>query len=140
MKKHLRAWLLEWPMQPLALAACEVIELIAEPEIHDVPFGADWCRSLVYWRERLLPLASASNGRDEPSIVVIAYQLGARSPLQYAAIGARCMPRLIEILTDADCEPPPECFFSPAQLRACFNYDGRTLVVPDLASWFGGRA
>jgi len=132
-----RAWLLEWPSQPLALAPAEVIEVVYEPEVHRVPVGPDWCRWLVYWRDRLLPLALPSRGAlDSLSVVVIAYQQAPRAPLEHAAIAVRGTPRQIEVPRDADCDPPNEGVLAEPQVRACFLHENRPIVVPELRALF----
>lgn len=131
MNKALRAWLLEWPRQPLALAQCEVVEVVGEPEVHRVPCGPAWCRSLLYWRERFLPLAAPTH-RDGLTIVVVAYQTAPRTPLQYAALAVDGTPRQFDVPPDADCDPPADGVFHPSLLRASFRMEERTVVVPNL--------
>jgi chemotaxis signal transduction protein len=133
----LRAWLLEWPVQPLALAQCEVIEVVEEPEIHRIPVGPPWCRALVYWREQLLPLAlSYDSEPKELWIVIVAYQPAPGSALEHGAIAVRGMPRQIDVPVDADCEPPADTVLRDAQLRACFLFEDRTIVSPELQALF----
>jgi chemotaxis signal transduction protein len=135
--KKLRAWLLDWPVQPLALAQCEVIEVVEEPEIHRIPVGPHWCRALVYWREQLLPLALPSDSKAKNLwIVIVAYQPASGSALEYGAIAVAGMPRQIDVPLDADCEPPAESVLRDAQLRACFRFEDRTIVSPELQALF----
>jgi hypothetical protein len=137
MNAKTRAWLLDWPLQALALAGCEVIEVVASPEIHRVPFGPTWCRALMYWREQLLPLALPENTHvHDMHVVVVAYQTQARAPLQYAALPICGHPRQIEV-GDTDCALPAACALNEATLRACFQHDGRVVLVPELSMWFG---
>lgn len=136
-----RAWLLEWPAQPLALAPCEVIEIVDEPEVHRVPVGPDWCRALLYWRERFLPLAMPAVGMVERySVVVVAYQPAPRVPLEYAALPVAGRPRQIEVPADADCEPPSNCALAASHLRACFLWEERAIVIPELRSLFAAES
>jgi hypothetical protein len=138
--KPLQAWLLEWSPQPLALAPCEVIEVVDEPEVHRVPVGPDWCRSLVYWRERFLPLAMPADGAlDTLSVVVVAYQQAPRVPLEYAAIAVKGTPRKIGVAEDADCDPPSDGVLADSQLRGCFLYEGRAVAIPELSVMFATR-
>jgi hypothetical protein len=135
--KSVRAWLLEWPAQSLALAPCEVIEIVDEPEVHRVPFGPHWCRALLYWRARFLPMAVSADGIIEHlSVVVVAYQPAPRAPLEYAAIPVAGRPRRIDVPTDADCEPPSDCVLAASHLRACFLWEERAIVIPELRSLF----
>ena len=137
MSRSVRAWLLEWTSQPLALAAAEVIEVVYEPEVHRVPVGPDWCRWLVYWRDRLLPLALPARGTlDGLSVVVVAYQQAPRAPLEYAAIAVRGTPQQIDVPCDADCDPPNDGVLAEPQVRACFLHEDRPIVVPELRALF----
>lgn len=141
MVKKLQAWLLEWPQQPLALAQCEVVEIIEAPEIHRTPLGPPWCRALVYWRERFLPLALAEETPLAGLIVIaVAYQTAPCTPLQFAALPAHGLPRQIDVPGDADCEPEQGTPLGAHVLRACFRYEGRTLAVPELSALFAPDA
>jgi chemotaxis signal transduction protein len=133
-----KAWRLEWPLHPLALASCEVIEIVEEPEIHRVPAGPTWCRALLYWREQLLPLALPERvDVHDMNVVVVAYQLQPLAPLQYAALAICGKPEQIEVLDGNDCELPASCPWDEQHIRACFQHAGRTHLVPELASLFG---
>jgi len=130
-----RAWLLEWPTQPLALALCEVVELVDAPRVQELPFGPSWCRSVLYWRQSFLPLAT---GESQPDalVVVTAFQEASGQALQYAAFALRSPPRQITVVDGLDCEPPASQF-APAQLRASFRFDDHAVIVPELARLFG---
>lgn len=148
MPKNARAWLLDWPDQPLALAACEVVEIVDAPEIHAAPFGPDWCRAMVVWRDRLLALAlpsylldaeSDSLAKTPLSAVIVAFQSKPMQPLQHAAIAVRSHPKQIDVSEGLDCERPEHCAFDASAIRACFSFDGRTTIVPELNALFGMR-
>jgi chemotaxis signal transduction protein len=130
-----RAWLLEWPQQSLALALCEVVEVVDAPQIHVLPFGPSWCHAVLSWREQFLPLAQHATILNS-RIVVTAYQLEPGEPLQYAAFAIDGMPRQITVNDNLDCELPPGCVFAEEQLRASFRFEDRTVVVPELSALF----
>ncbi|MBC7982460.1 MAG: hypothetical protein H7Y02_01260 [Candidatus Obscuribacterales bacterium] len=140
MANELRAWLLDWPHQPLALAACEVVEILASPEIHHVPFGPTWCRSLVVWHSKLLALALPEKTSDENiNVVIVAYQTAPLAPLQHAAIATIAQPLQIQVRDGLDCEAPADCVLDAAAIRACFLHDERAVVVPELKFMFGAE-
>ncbi len=140
MANELRAWLLDWPDQPLALASCEVVEILASPEIHHVPFGPTWCRSLVVWHDDLLALALPEKSRDEKvNIVIVAYQAAPLAPLQHAAIATRSQPQQIQVRDGLDCDTPLDCVLDVAAIRACFLYAERPVIVPELQAMFGAE-
>jgi chemotaxis signal transduction protein len=135
-----RAWLLDWPLQTLALAPCEVIELLDEPEVHPVPMGPAWCRALLYWRGRLLPLAQpAGIPNAKLYVVVVAYERP-DATLDYVALALTSQPRQIQVHDGNDCEPPARCALAANALRACFNHENQVVVVPELSVMFGGVA
>ena len=146
--KTYKAWLLEWPQQPLALATCEVVEIVDAPEIHEVPFGPDWCRGMVVWRDQLLALAvpeyslqlSVEKNAAPLTVVIVAMQAKALAPLQYAAIGVYAHPRQIDVQDGLDCDLPHDSVLPMLAARACFQIDGRAVLVPDLNSLFGSHA
>ena len=138
MTTKVRAWLLDWPLQTLALANCEVVEVVESPEIHRVPFGPQWCRALLYWRERLLALALPEHVYvHDLHVIVVAYQRAAKTPLDYGALAICGRPRQVEVEDGHDCEPPFECVFDQHALRACFKYEDRVVLVPELSALFG---
>jgi hypothetical protein len=140
MDRPVRAWLLEWSMQPVALAECEVIELVDAPEVHRIPVGPRWCRSLLFWRQCFLPLAMPYDiPLEGHSVVVVAYQAAPRAELQHAALAVRGVPRHVHVPADADCEPPGDGMFAASQVRACFLHEGRPIVVPELRELFGQK-
>jgi hypothetical protein len=136
-----RAWLLEWPLQPLALAGCEVIEVVDQPEIHRVPFGPAWCRAMLQWRDKLLALALPDGLHvHDMHVVVVAYQPAPRAPLEYGAVAVCGQPRQVDVTADADCALPPQCALDAEVVRACFQYDQRPVVVPELSLLFGSSS
>jgi chemotaxis signal transduction protein len=136
-----RAWLLDWPPQPLALALCEVIEIVESPEIHRVPVGPDWCRALLFWRSQMLPLAIRKDElTDALKIVVVAYQPAPRTALKYAAFAVQGTPRQIEVDASMDCAIEPGSTLDASRLRACFRFEQRSVVVPELSLLFEALA
>ncbi|HEU4602163.1 MAG TPA: chemotaxis protein CheW [Steroidobacteraceae bacterium] len=135
MSAALKAWKLQWPGTSLALAQCEVIEVVEEPEVYDVPLGPHWCRGLLHWRGQLIPLAFGGL-REAPYVVVVAYQTAPKQPLQFAALGLTSVPKMFEVPADADRDPPPSCELREEQIRACLEHDGETLIVPELHRLF----
>jgi chemotaxis signal transduction protein len=139
MSKAIKAWKLDWPGAPLALAQCEVIEVVEEPETYEVPLGPEWCRGLLHWRGQLIPLAYGGS-RETQFVVVVAYQPAPKEPLQFAAFAVASMPKQFDVPVDADCEPPSTCSLRFDQLRACLEHEGRPWLVPDLEQLFSSAA
>lgn len=131
------AWLLEWPLHTMALAPCEVVELVERPEVHRLWFGPQWCQALLRWRDRLIPLALPGDARQEDfSMVTVAFQAAPGAPLEHAALPLSAHPRRIVVPEGCDCEPPGYLPFDRKSLRACFHFDGRVVLVPDLTVLF----
>jgi chemotaxis signal transduction protein len=135
MSKAVKAWKLDWPGAPLALAQCQVIEVVEEPETYTVPLGPQWCRGLLHWRGQLIPFAYGGNP-EVRFVVVVAYQPAPKQPLQFAAFSVASMPQQFDVPADADCEPPSTEALRMDQLRACFEHEGKRWVVPDLEHMF----
>jgi chemotaxis signal transduction protein len=141
--KPIRAWVLDWPVHPIALAACEVVEILEAPEIHPTPIGPAWCRAMVAWRNELLALAIPEGMllRDDAltaiSVVIVAFQLEPLAPLRHAAIAVVTQPQQIEIRDGADCDAPLSWSLGTDVMRACFQFENRILVVPELSLLFG---
>jgi chemotaxis signal transduction protein len=133
--ESVRAWLLDWSLQPLALALCEVIEVVDAPKIHVLPFGPSWCRAVLVWRDQFLALAAKRIDVEYMHVVVTAYQQQEGEPLNYAAFAIDRTPRQITVNDGCDCEPP-EGVFKKLNLRASFQFENRTIVVPELVTLF----
>jgi hypothetical protein len=86
----------------------------------------------------LIPLALPEQMSEGGlSIVVVAFQSVPGAPLQHAALPLTAHPRRIEVPDGCDCELPERLPLGREAIRACFQLDGRVVLVPDLATLFG---
>jgi hypothetical protein len=60
--------------------------------------------------------------------------------LQHAAIAVVTQPRQIDIRDGADCDLPSSWSLGADVMRACFQFEDRVLVVPELSLLFGASA
>lgn len=142
MSRRTPAWLLETGAGVrVAIAEQQACEYLAQAPKIAVPLAPAYCRYLFFWRDEVLPLfdltelaqepiISAANAAGEPGVVVVAYQIKPRTPLQYAGIAVCKAPSRI-MVDDVQVSEFPAQY--PEQLRvvasSCFQHQSQPAVV-----------
>ncbi len=134
------AWLLK-PGANLQLAVPEyqMAEYVIAPDIAPVPLAQQHCRSVLFWRDRMVPLmelAQLTGGVDLPpltGVVILAYQRQAGAPLEYVGVAVSESPARIQVDDERVCdlaEDYPDCL--SAVSVSCFSHDGLPTVILNL--------
>ncbi|MCA1779725.1 MAG: hypothetical protein LC637_10160 [Xanthomonadaceae bacterium] len=142
------AWRLEPGQVSIAIARNDLVEVLHDVNAMGLPIGPRWCREILAWRGRLIPLASATgsgagNGaeNDLAYAAVIALQPDPeRDETEYVAIRIRTPPLAIEVGAGQDREPPADPVFPREYLLACFEDGEDPVAVIDLARLFAVNA
>lgn len=131
-----QAWLLDLGPYRIAVAYHDVVEVLMEPKAWPMPVGPRWCREILSWRGRYLPLARLGMLNDSGyAVVVVGQQKPGQAP-DYVSLRLKQPPRMV-VVTDADdCEPPDNVVFPHEHLLACFKFEDEAIAVPDIASLF----
>ena len=123
----------------VALPAHTTLELVERPPLTTVPGAPYYCRGLVAWQGRQLPLldlrALMRAYNDKPPapfdhVLVLAFQRAPGQPLEYGALCAPSLVRIIEVSDSQQCALTNDSDLWPWISLSCFLYEG--LVVPVL--------
>jgi chemotaxis signal transduction protein len=109
-----------------------------------VPGAPYYCLGLMAWEGRQLPLLDLDTllrayPAGEPStghVLVLAYQSAPGRALDYGAVCARSLVRMIEVADSQACELPRDSDLWPWIAMSCFEHEGRAVPVLDTARLF----
>lgn len=124
----------------IALSDHEMVEYVVDAEIIDAPFMPIFCKGMMLWRERLIPVLDINRVISRSAIdsshhlCVVAYQDSPRTALHYVAIALDGMPVRLSVDDDQACMAPPEFVdhLSPLVLSA-INITGRRIPILDIS-------
>jgi hypothetical protein len=129
----------------VAFPAHTTLGLIECPPVVAVPGAPYYCHGLIAWQGRQLPLLDLNTllraypEAAEPPIghvLVLAYQSAPGQPLEYGAVCARLLVRMIDVADSQQCELPGDSDLWPWVSLACFDYAGHAVPVLDTSRIF----
>ncbi|GAB4199356.1 MAG: hypothetical protein Tsb002_34900 [Wenzhouxiangellaceae bacterium] len=130
------AWLLDLGAIRIAVAHHAVVEVLSEAQTWPLAVGPRWCRELLAWRGRFLPLARLGQSLDHTLVIIIAVTVEQGQRPEYVALRLNQVPESIEVMADADCELPAQYPLPADALLACFQHQNHLVTVPDLGLLF----
>lgn len=140
------AWVLDLGMNyRAAVGGRELLHLIDVPTTFAVPCTPFYCRRVVFWQERLLPLmdiASRQGGaaRQAQFIAVVGYQQKRGEFPQFGALVLASPPLQVEVSDEQACSLPEEMRNWKELAISCFDYHGDAVPVIDLNRLFNTEA
>jgi hypothetical protein len=129
----------------VAFPAHTTIALLDSPRVIDVPGAPYYCKGLIGWQGRWLPLLDlnallrAYPEREAPAsghVLVLAYQEAPGRPLEYGAVCARLLVQMIEVADSQRCELPQDSDLWPWVSLSCFEHEGHAVPVLDTRCLF----
>lgn len=129
-----------------AVGEREMVYLIEIPSLLDVPLSPYYCRQVVVWNQRLLPVMdlAAWLRQDRAAqlkqtlIGVFAYQTQPGAALSYGALRLAAIPERAQVADDQACALPKQ----PAGWRtlaiSCFKQSEQPIPILDLPHIFTG--
>ena len=129
----------------VAFPAHTTIALIDSPPVVEVPGSPYYCHGLIGWKGRWLPLLDLNvllRAYPEPGapasghVLVLAYQEAPGRPLEYGAVCARLLVRMIEVADSQRCELPRDSDLWPWVSLSCFEHEGHAVPVLDTRCLF----
>lgn len=122
----------------IALPVQSGVELVELPHLVPVPGMARFCRGLVAWQGRRLPLidlqaylggASAPAPHSFSHVLIVAYQLAPGAAIDYGALCAPFLIRMVEVVDGDQCPLPvgQACWTGIA--ISCFMHRGEVIPV-----------
>lgn len=130
----------------VAFPAHATIGLIDNPQVVTVPGAPYYCLGLMPWQGRQLPLIDLNtllraypDANPPPSghVLVLAYQVAPREPLQYGAVCAPWLVRMVGVTDSQQCDLPVDSDLWPWISLSCFDYEGHAVPVLDTSRVFG---
>lgn len=130
----------------VAFAAHATIGLVDNPAVVPVPGAPFYCLGLMPWQGRQLPvldlntLLRAYPEADSPPaghVLVLAYQSAPGGALQYGAVCAPWLVRMVEVIDSQSCELPVDSDLWPWISLACFEHEGHAVPILDTSRLFG---
>lgn len=130
----------------VAFAAHTTMGLIECPPVVGVPGAPYYCRGLIAWQDRRLPLLDLGTllraypePNEPPSrhVLVLAWQSAPGLSLDYGAVCARSLVRMIEVADSQQCALPADSDLWPWISLSCFEHEGHSVPVLDTARLFG---
>ena len=129
----------------VAFPAHTTVGLIECPTVLAVPGAPYYCLGLIAWQGNLLPLLDLNtllraypDGGQAPigHVLVLAYQSAPGRPVEYGAVCARLLVRMIEVADSQQCDLPGDSDLWPWIALSCFEFEGRAVPVLDTARLF----
>ena len=140
---HTNAWLLDFGQSLRAAVGARVLlQIFDNPQLHEVPCTPAYCRSVLPWQGRLLPVMDmAARLTDTPQaqrlVAVAGYQERPEVPVRFGALLLSAPPVAIAV-SDAQSCPLPEQLPGWGQLSlSCFDHQGEAVPVLHLGRIFG---
>lgn len=135
--KQVQAWLLDLGPFRIAAAYQDVLEVVSDPVSWPLPIGPRWCREVLVWRGRYIPLARLGSGNYDSLAVVIAVDSPSHDEqVEYVALRLRKPPELIHVSEQDDCELPRQLALPANHVLACFKYADEAVLIPDFSALF----
>jgi len=137
------AWLIECDESlSIAVADCEMLELIQAGQCHHVPGSPDYCSSVLVWQENVVPIMNlsalhhgANQQRPGSYLCLLNYQETPNTSLQHLALPVSKAPERIQVNDDQVCELPREyesSLLKPVTL-SCFTHHAKPVLILDIS-------
>jgi chemotaxis signal transduction protein len=144
---HATAYLLEYRKNRfVAFPAHTGVELIDQPKVVIVPGQPGFCLGLMSWQggrriplidlEKLLTDGGGQGSTSIGHVLVLAYQSAPNQALQYGAVLAPSLIRMIEVTDSQQWALPVEIEALPRISLSCFEYQGQAVPILDTAGLF----
>lgn len=130
----------------VAFPAHATIGLIDNPVVVPVPGAPFYCLGLMPWQGRQLPLLDLNtllraypDAEAPPAghVLVLAYQAAPGEALQYGAVCAPWLVRMVEVADSQSCELPGDSDLWPWISLSCFEHEGHAVPILDTGRVFG---
>jgi chemotaxis signal transduction protein len=139
----MNAWLLDFgDACKAAVGTRELLHLVDAPVTFTVPRTPDYCRRVVLWQERLLPVMdiAARFGalpRTAPFLAVIGYQQQRGEYPQFGALMLSSPPMQLAVSNNQACSLPDESSAWRELAVSCFEHQGSPVPILNLCRLFG---
>lgn len=139
----MNAWLLDFgDACQAAVGTRELLHLVDAPSTFAVPCTPGYCRRVVMWQERLLPVMdmAARVGAEPcnaPFLAVVGYQQQRGEYPQFGALMLNTPPRKLDVSDESACRLPESNGAWRELAISCFEHQGVPVPILDLRRIFG---
>jgi chemotaxis signal transduction protein len=139
----MNAWLLTFGDScHAAVGTRELLHLVDAPEIFAVPCTPEYCRNVVLWQERLLPVMDVAvrfgaQPQTAPFLAVIGFQERRGEYPQFGALMLSSPPRQVSVSDEQTCSLPDTSSVWRELAISCFEHQGSPVPVLNLRRIFG---
>ncbi len=139
---RMNAWLLDFgDACRAAVGARELLHLVDAPATFAVPCTPEYCRGVVLWQERLLPVMDiarrvGAQPRPAPFLAVVGYQQQRGEAPQFGALMLSSPPRQLAVSDEQACGLPEGNSAWQELAISCFEHQGAAVPVLDLRRIF----
>ena len=140
---RMNAWLLDFGDACMAAVGTrELLHLVDAPATFVVPYTPEYCRRVVLWQERLLPVMDiaarlGAQPRTAPFLAVIGYQNQRGEYPQFGALMLSSPPRQLAVSDERACRLPDENIAWRGLAISCFEHQGTAVPILNLRRIFG---
>lgn len=137
------AWLLNLGSdRSVALGEREVLHLLPEPQLFDVPLAPDYCAQVLRWQDQLLPVWDLrvwlGDHSEHPELVaIVGYQRHVRQTPLFGALLLAEPPVRLQVSDELACGLP-EGIPWPDIACSCFLHGQGPVPILDLNKMFSG--
>lgn len=143
---RMNAWLLDLGASCQAVVGTrELLHLIDAPATYEIPYTPQYCRRVVFWQDRMLPVLDipAKLGgapQQAPFLAVVGYQRKRGEYPQFGALMLASPPQQLEVSDEQACPLPEEKHGWDKLAISCFDHHGDAVPVLNLARIFTAPA
>lgn len=142
------AWLLQASDDiHFSIGEINAAEYITAPELHTAPISYNYCRHVINWREKIVPvidlgmIANDTAATNFQNMFVITYQEKDYAPLKYAAFILTSSPEKIFVDDNSLCDLPEDY---PEKLKnsviSFFTYNNKQVGIFEFSNLCSGKA
>lgn len=139
---RMNAWILDFGLSyRAAVGGRELLHLIDVPATFAVPCTPAYCRKVVSWQERLLPVMDIAyrlggTAQQAQFIAVVGYQQRRGEYPQFGALLLSSPPLQVAVSDEQACKLPENAQGWEELAISCFDYQGDAVPVLDLNRLF----
>lgn len=136
----MNTWLLDMGAScRAAVGTREILHLIDSPVTFEIPCTPLYCRRVVFWQERMLPVIDLAAKLGEgpqhaPFLAIVGYQKQRGEYPQFGALMLAAPPQQLAVNDEQACSLPDIAWRELA--HACFEHQGAAIPVLNLSRIF----
>ena len=144
--KTATAWVMELGAgYRAATGVREMVHLLPDPELFDIPHAPPHCRQVLVWEDDVLPVVdlavwlSGEPQTDHKShACILGYRPGPGESAMLGALLVAGIPKRVTVADDQACSAPEQPMLWRELTLSCFSRNGVAIPILNLAALFQG--